>query len=127
VIFTGQVPDERVPEYYAAADVFCMPCTDRFGGLDTEGFGVVYLEAQASGIPCVAGNCGGSAEAVDDGVTGVVLNEPTPRNVAVTLLELRKDPGKCARLGGAGRARVEREFTPEVSAVRLEEAVAEIV
>jgi len=126
VIFTGMVPDERLPEYYAAADVFCMPCSDRLGGLDTEGFGVVYLEAQASGIPCVAGRCGGSAEAVDDGVSGVVIDEPTPRRVAVALLELRKDPAVCAKLGGAGRARVEREFSPSVAAVRLEEAIEEV-
>jgi phosphatidylinositol alpha-1,6-mannosyltransferase len=126
VVFTGVVPEDRLPEYYAAADVFCMPCTNRYGGLDTEGFGVVYLEAQASGIPCVAGRCGGSAEAVQHGVSGVVVDDPTPRKVAVALLNLRKDPGSCAKLGGAGRARVEREFAPEVAAVRLEEAVEEL-
>jgi phosphatidylinositol alpha-1,6-mannosyltransferase len=127
VMLPGLLPEQRLPEYYAAADVFCMPCSDRFGGLDTEGFGVVYLEAQASGIPCVAGRCGGSAEAVDDGVSGVVIDDPTPRKVAVALLELRKDPGVCAKLGGAGRSRVEREFAPEVAAVRLEEAVETVV
>ena len=127
VVFTGTVPEDRLPEYYAAADVFCMPCTNRYGGLDTEGFGVVYLEAQASGIPCVAGRCGGSAEAVDDGVSGVVIDAPTPRKVAVALLELRKDPGSCAKLGGAGRARVERDFAPAVAALRLEEAIEEVV
>jgi phosphatidylinositol alpha-1,6-mannosyltransferase len=126
VMLPGLIPDQRLPEYYAAADVFCMPCTDRLGGLDTEGFGVVYLEAQASGIPCVAGRCGGSAEAVDHGVSGLVIDNPTPRKVAVALLELRKDPGSCAQLGGAGRARVEREFAPSVAAVRLEEAVEAI-
>ena len=127
VMFPGLIPDLRLPEYYAAADVFCMPCSDRLGGLDTEGFGVVYLEAQASGIPCVAGRCGGSAEAVDHGVSGIVIDEPTPRKVAVALLELRKDPGTCAQLGGAGRSRVEREFAPDVAAIRLEEAVEAIV
>lgn len=127
VMLPGLLPDQRLPEYYAAADVFCMPCSDRLGGLDTEGFGVVYLEAQASGIPCVAGRCGGSSEAVEHGVSGVVINDPTPRKVAVSLLELRKDPGTCAKLGGAGRARVEREFAPDVAAVRLEEAVEALV
>jgi phosphatidylinositol alpha-1,6-mannosyltransferase len=127
VMLPGLLPEQRLPQYYAAADVFCMPCSDRLGGLDTEGFGVVYLEAQASGIPCVAGRCGGSAEAVDDGVSGVVIDDPTPRKVAVTLLDLRKDPGSCAKLGGAGRARVEREFAPRVAAVRLEEAVETVV
>jgi phosphatidylinositol alpha-1,6-mannosyltransferase len=123
VRFVGMVPEERLPEYYAAADAFCMPCSTRYGGLDTEGFGVVYLEAQASGIPCIAGRCGGSAEAVEDGVTGIVIDEPTPRKLAIKLVELRRDPGLCAKLGGAGRARMEMEFAPEIAAERLEETL----
>ncbi|MEX0873462.1 MAG: glycosyltransferase family 4 protein [Actinomycetota bacterium] len=125
VVFAGRISDEALPSYYAAADVFCMPCTSRYGGLDTEGFGVVYLEAQATGLPCVAGRCGGSAEAVEDGVTGVVLDEPTPQTVGSALVDLRKDPARCALLGGAGRSRMEREFAPAVAAARLEEAMKE--
>ena len=126
VVFAGLVPDDRLPEYYAASDVFCMPCTDRYGGLDTEGFGVVYIEAAATGLPCIAGKCGGSVEAVEDGVTGVVLSDPTPRDVAVELARLRKDPALCAKLGGAGRARVERSFSPQVAARHLEDALEEV-
>ena len=123
VIFVGSIAEQRLPEYYAAADVFCMPCTNRFGGLDTEGFGVVYLEAQASGIPCIAGRCGGSAEAVSDGLTGFVLDEPSPRDVALAIVKLRKDRALAAELGGAGRSRMEREFAPHVAAARLEDAI----
>jgi phosphatidyl-myo-inositol dimannoside synthase len=124
LIFTGLVADERLAEYYAASDVFCMPCTDRYGGLDTEGFGVVYIEAQATGLPVIAGRCGGSVEAVSDGVAGYVIDEPDPSEVAARITELRNDPGLCAKLGGAGRARVEAEFVPEVAASRLEDAIA---
>jgi phosphatidyl-myo-inositol dimannoside synthase len=124
VIFTGLVPEESLPEYYAAADVFCMPCTNRYGGIDTEGFGVVYLEAQASGLPCVAGRCGGSAEAVEDGVTGIVIDDPTPTTVGAPLLDLGRDVVARAKLGGAGRARIDAEFAPEIAAYRLEEALA---
>jgi phosphatidylinositol alpha-1,6-mannosyltransferase len=127
VIFAGFVPEERMPEYFAAADVFCMPCTDRYGGLDTEGFGVVYIEAAATGIPCVAGNCGGSVEAVENGVTGIVLDDPSPRTVAIALVELRKDRALAARFGGAGRARTERRFASSVAAGRLEEALEQLV
>jgi phosphatidylinositol alpha-1,6-mannosyltransferase len=127
VIFAGLVPEERMPEYYAAADVFCMPCTDRYGGLDTEGFGVVYIEAQATGLPCIAGRCGGSAEAVENGISGIVLDDPTPRTIAGSLVELRKDRALGARFGGAGRARTERRFAPSVAAGRLEEALEEFV
>jgi phosphatidyl-myo-inositol dimannoside synthase len=124
VVFAGFVDDDELPEYYAGADAFCMPCTNRYGGLDTEGFGVVYLEAQASGLPCVAGRCGGSAEAVVDGVTGVVLDDPTPTSVGAALNDFRHDPAKCARFGGTGRARMEHEFAPAVAARKLEAAVA---
>jgi len=124
--FRGLVPDAELPEYYAAADAFCMPCTDRFGGLDTEGFGVVYLEAQASGIPCIAGRCGGSVEAVADGVTGYVVDEPQPQQIAAILDGFRRDPGLCAQLGGAGRARMESEFAPSVAAAALEGALGKL-
>jgi phosphatidylinositol alpha-1,6-mannosyltransferase len=126
VTFVGSITEERLPEYYAAADVFCMPCTNRYGGLDTEGFGVVYLEAQASGIPCIAGRCGGSAEAVADGDTGFVLDDPSPRDLARAIIAIRKDPALAAELGGAGRSRVERQFAPHVAARRLEEAVGNL-
>lgn len=127
VFFIGAVSDEDLPEYYAAADVFCMPCTTRFGGLDTEGFGIVYLEAQASGLPCIAGRCGGSAEAVEDRVSGFVLDEPDARAVALAIRRLRKDPVLCARLGGAGRERAEFLFSPHAAAEELNAAVEEIL
>lgn len=124
VIFAGGVEDEDLPGYYAAADAFCMPCTTRYGGLDTEGFGIVYLEAQASGLPCIAGRCGGSAEAVDHGGSGIVIDEPAPRTVALAIRRLVKDPALAARLGAAGRDRAERLFAPPVAARKLEEALA---
>jgi phosphatidyl-myo-inositol dimannoside synthase len=127
VTFTGLVPEHRMPEYFAACDVFCMPCTNRYGGLDTEGFGVVFIEAAATGIPSIAGRCGGSVEAVEDGITGIVLDDPTPRTVAIALAALRKDRALGARFGGAGRARVEKRFAPHIAAGRLEEALEQLV
>lgn len=125
VAFAGRVEDADLPDYYAAADVFCMPCSDRLGGLDTEGFGIVYLEAQACGLPVIAGRCGGSIEAVDHGVTGFVLGEPTAKAVAKTIRDLQRDPALCVKMGGAGRERAEREFSPEAAARRLEDALEE--
>ena len=51
-----------------------MPCRDRWGGLEAEGFGIVFLEAAAAGVPAVAGRSGGSHEAVVDGETGFVVD-----------------------------------------------------
>jgi phosphatidylinositol alpha-1,6-mannosyltransferase len=127
VVFAGFVPDVSLPHFYAAADCFCMPCSTRMRGLDTEGFGIVYLEAQATGLPCIAGRCGGSAEAVVQGETGAILDEPTPQTVASAIEVLSNDPALCARLGAAGRVRMEREFAPEVAAGRIEETLQEII
>jgi phosphatidylinositol alpha-1,6-mannosyltransferase len=127
VVFAGLVPDDELPGYYSASDCFCMPCTSRLGGLDTEGFGVVYLEAQASGLPCIAGRCGGSAEAVLHGETGVVLDDPTPHSVHRAIEVFAGDPALTARVGAAGRLRMEQEFAPEVAAGRIEEALEGVV
>jgi phosphatidyl-myo-inositol dimannoside synthase len=122
-VFAGRVPDDLLPEYFAAGDVFCMPCSDRLGGVDTEGFGIVYVEAAASGLPVVAGRCGGSVDAVEDGVTGFVLDEPTPAELVQTLHRLQIHPDLRARLGAAGRERVEAGFSPQAAAERLDAEV----
>jgi phosphatidylinositol alpha-1,6-mannosyltransferase len=87
----------------------------------------VYLEAQASGLPCIAGKCGGSVEAVEQGVTGLVLDEPSPRHVKRAIELFMRDPALCARMGGAGRVRMEHDFAPEVAVGRIEEALQEII
>ena len=68
----------ELPAHYAAGDVFAMPCRTRRGGLDVEGLGMVYLEAAACGLPVVAGTSGGAPEAVQDGVTGHVVDPRSP-------------------------------------------------
>jgi phosphatidylinositol alpha-1,6-mannosyltransferase len=63
VRFTGSVPWEEVPAHLDAGDVFAMPCRDRWGGLEVEAFGIVYLEAAACGLTIVPGRSGGAVEA----------------------------------------------------------------
>ncbi|HYT38703.1 MAG TPA: glycosyltransferase family 4 protein, partial [Acidimicrobiia bacterium] len=70
----GRVPDHDLAAVYGAADVFAMCCRERWGGLEAEGFGIVFLEAAACGVPAVAGRSGGAWEALDDGVTGFVVD-----------------------------------------------------
>ena len=73
----GRVPDDDLAELYGCADVFAMLCRNRWGGLEQEGFGIVFLEAAACGVPQVAGDSGGAAEAVADGETGLVVGRPS--------------------------------------------------
>ncbi|MGY1691762.1 glycosyltransferase family 4 protein [Geodermatophilus sp. SYSU D01105] len=112
VVLTGAVPPDRLPEHYAAGDVFAMPCRTRRRGLDVEGLGMVYLEAAACGRPVVAGTSGGAPETVREGVTGHVVADPrSPEAVATTITGLLDDPARARRMGAAGRAWVEERWS----------------
>jgi len=119
VVFTGEVADADLPAYYAAADVFAAPCRSRWAGLETEGFGIVFLEAAAAGKPVVAGRSGGTPEAVVDGVTGKVIDGRSPAAVAAAVAALLENPGLAAAMGKAGRERAERDFAWPQLAARL--------
>ena len=120
VTFLGRVSHDDLPLLYGCADVYTMLCRNRWAGLEQEGFGIVFLEAAACGVPQVAGNSGGAAEAVDDDVTGIVVRNPDePRDVAAALQRLLDDPALRERMGHAGRVRAEAEFSYDVLAHRL--------
>jgi phosphatidylinositol alpha-1,6-mannosyltransferase len=118
--FLGRVGNDELPALYGCADVFTMACRSRWGGLEQEGFGIVFVEAAACGVPQVAGDSGGAAEAVDDGVTGLVVRRPEdPREVAAAFEALLDDPGRRADMGRASRKRAVAEFSYDVLAERL--------
>lgn len=119
VVLTGSVPAAELPSYFGAGDVFAMPCRSRFGGVDVEGLGMVYLEAAACGLPVVAGRSGGAPEAVRDGETGVVVNGAAADDVADAVSTLLSDPARAAAMGARGREWVEREWSWETSVALL--------
>jgi phosphatidylinositol alpha-1,6-mannosyltransferase len=121
----GRVSDEDRAALLGAADVFVMACRNRWGGLEQEGFGIVFLEAAAFGVPQVAGESGGATEAVLDGETGLVVDDPSdPGAVAEAIRTLLADPPLRRRLGRAARTRVQEFFDTDVLASRLAEALA---
>jgi len=115
----GRVPDDHLPALYACADVFAMCCRERWAGLEAEGFGIVFLEAAASGVPAVAGRSGGAWEAVDDGATGYVVDPLDAGAVATALQGLLADPELRLRMGAAARSRAEVSFAYDRLAARL--------
>ena len=120
----GRVSDEDRAGLLASADVFVMACRNRWFGLEQEGFGIVFLEAAAAGVPQIAGDSGGASEAVLDGVTGLVVRQPEdPGALAEALRTLLADPGLRRRMGKAARARARDTFAPDVLASRLAEAL----
>lgn len=118
----GRVPDADLPALYGAADVFAMVCRgNRWFGIEQEGFGIVYLEAAACGVAQIAGASGGTADAVEDGVTGIVVGNPRDAGeVAGAIGQLLEDGGRRARMAAASRTRAERDFTYETLAARLD-------
>jgi phosphatidylinositol alpha-1,6-mannosyltransferase len=120
VRFLGRVDDADLPALYACADVFAMCCRDRWRGLEAEGFGIVFLEAAACGVPSVAGRSGGSHEAVVDGETGYVVEPRDVGAVRAAIARLLDDAALRARLGEAARTRATHEFAYDLLAARLE-------
>jgi phosphatidylinositol alpha-1,6-mannosyltransferase len=119
VTFVGEVPEHDLPRYYAAGDVFAMPCRTRLAGLEVEGWGNVFIEAAACGRPVVVGDSGGAREALVHGETGLLVDGADVEGVADAVATLLEDPAYAQRLGKAGRARVEREHTWSRVAERL--------
>ncbi len=119
VVFTGPVEWPALPGYYAAGDVFAMPCRTRRRGLDVEGLGMVYLEASATGLPVVAGDSGGAPDAVLAGRTGYVVDGRSVPAVAERVASLLSDRAAAADMGAAGRAWVERDWRWDVVGDRL--------
>jgi phosphatidylinositol alpha-1,6-mannosyltransferase len=107
----GHVSYEDLPRWYCASDVFAMPNRD-IGG-DTEGFGLVFLEAAAAGRPAVSGIAGGTGSAILDGVTGLRVDGERPDAVAEALARLLSNPNEARRMGQAARERVLDNFTHE--------------
>ena len=121
----GRVSEEDKAQLLSAADIFAMLCRNRWGGLEQEGFGIVFVEAAASGTPQIAGSSGGADEAVLDGVTGLV----TPQNATLsevvdTFRSLLDDPVKRVEMSEAGRTRAESSFSYDILAQRLATSIS---
>ncbi|MGI5228799.1 glycosyltransferase family 4 protein [Actinoallomurus sp. CA-142502] len=120
VYFAGGRPHAETPPYYAAADVFAMPCRTRLGGLEAEGLGIVFLEAAASGLPVIAGDAGGAPDTVLDGRTGRLVDPIDKAAIAEALTTTLLDPERAA-MGAAGRRWVRQTWSWDASARHLAE------
>ncbi|HLC26551.1 MAG TPA: glycosyltransferase [bacterium] len=103
--FLDVIPPSEIHRYYLLGDLFVAP------SLEGEAFGMVFLEAAASGLPIVSSRRGGIPEAVSDGRNGILLDHPEdPEQLAGAICSLLDDPARSRALAEWGRARVEREF-----------------
>jgi phosphatidylinositol alpha-1,6-mannosyltransferase len=119
----GRVPDAELGALYGCADLFALLCRDRPSGL-AEGFGIVFLEAAAAGVPQIAGGSGGASLAVADGVTGRIVRDPSSvEGAEAALAHLLDDPVRRRRAARASRARAILRFSCDNLAARLEAAL----
>jgi phosphatidyl-myo-inositol dimannoside synthase len=125
VEFLGRVDAADLPDVYRRADIFVMP--NRDDGPDFEGFGIVFLEAAASGLPALGGRSGGVPEAVQDGVSGVLVDGADIESVTQGILRLAGDADLRERLGRQARERVVGEFSWENAAKAVEQIHARTV
>ena len=126
VRLVGRLSDGDLVALYGCTDVFAMLCRTRWRGLEQEGFGIVFLEAAAVGVPQVAGRSGGAHEAVADGETGIVLDPATPQTAAEAIGALLDDPERRKEMGGAARRRVEADFSYDGLAAQLRGALEDM-
>ncbi|MEE1805914.1 glycosyltransferase family 4 protein [Streptomyces sp. BE133] len=119
VRFVGGKSHTETPQYYAAADVFAMPCRTRKAGLEAEGLGIVFLEAAASGLPVVVGDSGGAPDTVLDGRTGRVVDGTDTAAIAGALTRILLDADQAAEMGAAGRKWAQESWSWDASARHL--------
>lgn len=106
VVTPGYVDDAALHALYGLCSVFALPAGEVEGG-QVEGFGLVFTEAHAHGKPVVGGRSGGVVDAVIDGETGILVEPGDDGALAEAIASLLADPALAARMGAAGRKRVE--------------------
>jgi alpha-maltose-1-phosphate synthase len=116
VTYTGWVPSAEIATFYRRATVFVLPSF-------REPFGLVFLEAMAHGLPCVGTNIEAIPEIIADGETGFIVPPGDDEMLAERLILLLKNPELRRRMGSAGRARQERQFTWQNVAVAVEDSL----
>ena len=119
VTFCGFIPDGQLVPFYQLADIFVMPNRILEDG-DTEGFGIVFLEANATGTPVIGGACGGALDAIENGGSGYFVDPYNPAELAEKIIYLLNNPAEAKRLGRYGRQRAWNRFRWPYLAHKLE-------
>ena len=124
--FLGSQPTAAVREWMERAAVFCVPSVVAASG-DAEGFGIVFIESQAMGLPVVSTLSGGIPEAVKHGETGLLVAERDPGALAEAILRLMSDHELWQRYSRAGRRHVVDHFNLVQQTGLLENVFAQLV
>jgi phosphatidylinositol alpha-1,6-mannosyltransferase len=126
VRLVGRVDDADLATAHAAFDVMALPCRTRLGGLDVEGLGIVYLEAQAAGTPVVVGRSGGAPETLSGPDTGTVVDGRDPAAIADAVVHWLADPAARARAARVAPERVRAAWAWDGIAMRFAALLDEV-
>jgi glycosyltransferase involved in cell wall biosynthesis len=117
--FLGAVSEARLPAIYAAADIYVWPAV-------REAYGMALLEAQAAGLPAVAGNVGGVPDILRDGETGLLARDGDAEDFAAKLRLLLTDPARRAAMGARARETVAAEHSLASAAATLDAVLRDV-
>ena len=119
VAFLDYLPDEKIPYYYSEADIFVLPSIVDENG-DTEGLGVVLVEANACECPVIGSKVGGIVDVIEDGYNGFLSEEKNSGMLAELILKLAADEHLRKEMGRKGRMKVESNFSWQGIAEKME-------
>lgn len=123
VQFLGRIPDDELPQYYSMADVFVMPA--RNSPPDVEGFGIVFLEANACETPVIGTKTGGIPDAIVNGETGLIVEPDNTGQLVAALSKLINNPKMAHEMGKKGRERVLSEANWDQAANKILKKISE--
>jgi phosphatidylinositol alpha-1,6-mannosyltransferase len=122
--FVGKVPYSALNDYYNLSDIYVMPSKGTLP--DIEGFGIVFLEANACGKAVIGARTGGVPSAILDGETGLLIKERDPLELSKVIIRLLKNDELRNRLGRQGRKRVLESANWDVVARRIFELIQKV-
>jgi phosphatidylinositol alpha-1,6-mannosyltransferase len=128
VVMTGALGTEELKTWLTATDIFACPCRTRWGGLEIEGFGIVFAEASLARLPVLAGRSGGAPESVKNGETGIIPAGDSAEEVAEALRRLLAlSPEAREAMGEKAREFTLSRHAPEVVGRQYRELLARAV
>jgi phosphatidylinositol alpha-1,6-mannosyltransferase len=122
----GKLPENELMAAFSIADIFLMPNRTLANG-DLEGFGIVFLEANAFGKPVIGGNTGGVVEAIEDGFSGILVDSEDPNAVKNSIVRLLKDDSMREKLGRQGQERVFNKFNDVCASISFKQLVDSLI
>lgn len=116
--FLEYIKDDQIPSYYTEADIFVLPSIIDERG-DTEGLGVVFLEANACQTPVIGSRVGGIMDVIKDGVNGCFVEQKNASDLAEKIIQLAGDKNLREKMGKNGRRIIEQNFNWNAIAEKL--------